>query len=102
MKIFRILRAKKHKVPFRERMWYNYMAMIPKEERESGDRRYIIIFDKDGNYIDCPKEGGFVPVYYYGKLYLYKVVGFKNESRNKDWLFHGDWINPIVEFVKPL
>lgn len=76
--------------------------MIPKKERGNGERRYIIIFDKDGNYIDCPNEGGFVTVYHFGKLYLYKVVGFENESRNRDWLFDGDWINPIVEFVKPL
>lgn len=102
MKILRKIRAKKHKVPFMERMWYNYMAMIPKEERENGERRYIIIFDKDGNYIDCPNVGGFVIVYHYGKLYLYKVVRFENESRNRDWLFDGDWIHPIVEFVKPL
>lgn len=101
MKIFRRLKAKMHNVPFRKRMWYNHMAMIPKEERESKENSYIVIFDKDGKYIDCPNVGGMVTVYYYGKLYLYKVIGFKNDSRYRDWLYDGDWINPIVEFVKP-
>lgn len=102
MKIIRRIIAKIYGVPFRERMWYNYMAMIPKDERESKDKRYIVIFDKGGEYIDCPKVGGLVTVYYYGKLYLYKVIDFKNDSRCGDWLFDGDWKNPIVEFVKAL
>lgn len=51
MKIIRKIIAKINGVPFRERMWYNYMAMIPKDERESKDKRYIVIFDKGGEYI---------------------------------------------------
>lgn len=73
------------------------MAMLPKKEREG--KNYIEIFNEQGCYIDCPEVGGMVKYRYEGNLYWYKVVGFKNESRNKDWLFRGDWINPIIEFI---
>lgn len=101
MKIIRRIIASINGVPFREKMWYNYMAMIPKNERDSIGKKYIVIFDKDGEYIKCPKIGELVTVYYWGKLYLYKVIDFQNESRYRDWLYEGDWINPIIEFVKP-
>lgn len=96
-KIVRRWKAYRYNVPFRTKEWYNYIAMIPKKEREG--KNYIEIFDKEDNYIDCPNIGGLVKYRYKGSLYLYKIVGFKNESRNKDWLYYGDWINPVIEFV---
>lgn len=96
-KIVRRWKAYRYNVPFRNKVWYHYMAMLPKKEREG--KNYIEIFDKEGNYIVCPDVGGVVKYRYKGSLYIYKIVGFKNESRNKDWLHYGDWINPVIEFV---
>lgn len=102
MKIFRIIKAKIHKVPFRKEEWYNYSAMKTKQERKSRAFNHIVIFDENGDYISCPKIGGIVTYCHNGKLYKYKIVGFKNDSPNRDWLFYGDWINPIIEFVEAL
>lgn len=96
-RLIRMWKARRYHVPFRVIEWYNYMAMLPKKERE--EKNYIEIFNEQGCYIDCPEVGGMVKYRYEGNLYWYKVVGFKNESRNKDWLFRGDWINPIIEFI---
>lgn len=101
-RLIRYIRAKMLRVPFRERVWYNYSAMLKKAERKSPNVTHVVIFDDNGNYIDCPPIGGEVTYSIMGKLYKYKVVGFKNESRNRDWLFYGDWINPIIEFVKKI
>lgn len=100
MKLLRFIKAKIYGVPFRKKMWYNFMAMLSEETRKS--HSYIIIFDENNDYIDCPEISGMVKVHHSGKIYQYKVVGFKNESRNRDWLYGTDYINPIVEFVKPL
>lgn len=96
-KIVRKWKAYRYNVPFRNKVWYNYIAMIPRSEW--GGKDYIEIFDEDGRYIDCPNIGGLVKYRYKGSLYLYKIVDFKNERRNKDWLHYGDWINPVIEFV---
>lgn len=89
--------AKREGVPFKERMWYNYRAMLPKDKL--AERSFIEIFDKNNRYINCPGIGGTVIYNNKGRRYLYEIVGFKNESRNSDWLYDGDWINPIVRYV---
>ena len=30
------------------------------------------------------------------------IVGFDNDSKDKDWLYDTDYINPIIEFKKKL
>ena len=89
--------AKKYGIPFRERKWYNYRAMLPKDELPN--KTFIEIFDENDRYIDCPDIGGTVILNDKGSRYTYRVVGFKNESRNRDWLYDTDYINPIIEFV---
>lgn len=101
IKFFQTLRlkheAKRHGVPFRERMWYNYRAMLPKDRL--AEKSFIEIFDAEGRYVNCPGIGGEVIYNDHGRRYRYRVIGFENESPNKDWLYDGDWINPIVEYV---
>ena len=89
--------AKGYGVPFKTRMWYNYRAMLPKSELPK--KSFIEIFDEDGRYISCPNKGGEVIYNDRGIRYRYQVVGFDNDSRNRDWLYDGDWINPIVEYI---
>lgn len=89
--------AKKESVPFRERMWYNYRAMLPKDRLSESS--FIEIFDKNDCYIDCPNIGGEVIYNNRGKRYRYRVIGFENESRYRDWLYDTDYINPVVEYV---
>lgn len=91
------IQAKRYGVPFRKKEWYNFQAMLPKEEQK--EHPHIEIFDRDGKYIHCPGIGGFVTYALKGEKYKYKIVGFKNESRNRDWLYESDYINPIIEFV---
>ena len=99
-RIFRRLRAKKLGVPFRKREWYNYRAMLSKDNLN--DTLFIEIFNDKGRYVECPKIGGTVVYNIKGTKYIYRVIGFKNESRNRDWLYNSDYIHPIIEFVKPL
>jgi hypothetical protein len=89
--------AKREGVPYEKRMWYNYRAMLSKDELAG--KSFIEIFDKSGSYINCPGIGGTVIYNNKGRHYLYEIVGFKNESRYSDWLYDGDWINPIVRYV---
>lgn len=89
--------AKREGVPFEECMWYNYRAMLPKDKL--AEESFIEIFDKNNRYINCPGIGGTVIYNNKGRLYLYEIVGFKNESRNRDWLYDSDYINPIVRYV---
>lgn len=89
--------AKCYGVPFRQRMWYNCRAMLPKDKLH--EHQFIEIFDSDGSYINCPGIGGEVIFNDHGRRYRYRVVDFKNDSANADWLYDGDWINPIVEYV---
>lgn len=84
-------------VPFRTRVWYNYQAFIPKEEYK--DKRYVEIFDEQDRYIVCPPVGGTVVYNCKGVRCLYLVVGFKNESPDRDWLYESDYINPVIEFI---
>lgn len=100
MKLWRMIQARMHKVPFRKREWYNFRAYIRKDELS--EYNYIEIFDADGKYIECPKVGGQVIYSVHGKKYIYKVIGFRNESSYSDWRYSSDYINPIIEFVKPL
>lgn len=72
--------------------------MLRKEEYNKYP--HIHIWDENGNYIPCPECGGEVVFIVKGVRYLYKVVGFKNESRNRDWLYDSDYIYPIIEFLK--
>ncbi len=95
--LIRKIQAKIYGVPFRKKEWYNFQAMIPKECQKEAP--HIEIFDKDGNYIDCPGIGGIVTYVLKGVKYKYKIVGFKNDSRNRDWLYDTDYINPVIEFV---
>ena len=96
-KILKKLQAKKFGVPFRKREWYNYRAMAGEER--ANKRGAIQIFDKNGRYIDCPEIGGFVIYQKNGEKYKYKIVGFENESRNRDYLYDSDYIHPIIEFI---
>lgn len=89
--------AKREGVPYEKRMWYNYRAMLSKDEL--AEKSFIEIFDKSGCYINCPGIGGTVVYNNKGRRYLYEIIGFKNESRYSDWLYDGDWINPIVRYV---
>lgn len=95
-KISRKRQAKKYGVPFREREWYNFRAMLSKDELTKYS--FIEIFDEKGRYIDCPSIGGEVIYNDKGQRYLYRVIDFKNESRNRDWLYDTDYINPVIEF----
>ena len=89
--------AKREGVPYKKRMWYNYQATLSKEElaKES----FIEIFNEDDCYIICPDIGGTIIYNNKGKRYLYEIIGFDNASRCSDWLYEGDWINPIVRYV---
>lgn len=93
----RRLEAKRYGIPFQEKMWYNYSAMLPKETLH--EKSFIEIFGENGCYINCPGIGGEVIYNDRGKRYRYRVIGFDNDSPNKDWLYVDDWINPIVEYV---
>lgn len=92
--------AKREGVPYQERMWYNYRAMLSKADL--AENSFIEIFDADGIYINCPGIGGTVIYNNKGRRYLYEVIEFDNNSRDSDWLYEGDWINPIVRYVKKL
>ena len=92
--------AKREGVPYQERMWYNYRAMLSKTDLAKYS--FIEIFDADGSYINCPGIGGTVIYNDKGQRYLYEVIGFDNNSRDSDWLYDGDWINPIVRYVEKL
>lgn len=87
-------------VPFKTREWYNYRAMLPKEELKK--HVFIECFDDKGKYIDCPGIGGEVILNAFGHRFLYKVVGFENESRNRDWLYDTDYINPIIQYQRTI
>lgn len=63
-KIERKWKAYRYNVPFRNKVWYNYIAMF--QRSEWGGKDYIEIFDKDGRYIDCPNIGGLVKYRYKG------------------------------------
>lgn len=102
--IIRIVRAMLNNVPFRKKVWYNFRAYIRDNEIEKYP--HIEIFDKTkdkySNYIPCPDIGGTVIYNESGRRYLYKVIGFKNESSLRDWLYQSDNLNPIIEFMRPL
>ena len=92
--------AKREGVPYEKCMWYNYRAMLPKDEL--AEKSFIEIFDADGCYINCPDIGGTVIYNDKGRRFLYEVIGFDNDSPNRDWLYSNDWINPIVRYVGKL
>lgn len=98
--IFRFVQARLLGVPFTTRVWYNFKAMLP--TRALSNNSFVEIFDEDGRYINCPSIGGTVVYNIKGKRYIYEVIGFKNESRYRDWLNDTDYINPIIRFVKPV
>lgn len=98
MKILRKIRAKKYGVPFRIRVFYNYLAHVRKENYDDG----IIIFDDKNDYIDPPRIGGLVTYRYKKQLYQYRVVAYQNENPNRDWFYDTDYIHPIIEFVRKL
>ena len=107
MKIFRWIKdfrrkieAKNEGLKFRQRAWYNYRAMLPVDNLK--DKSFIEIFDKNGSYIDCPPIGKEVIYNNKGKRYIYKIIGFDNDSRNRDWLYDTDYINPIIEYIGKL
>ena len=90
--------AKYYKVPFRQKVWYNYRAMLGRDHEY---KTFVECFDKDGNYI-YPIRGLDVIYYVKGKRYVYIIVGFDNDSKDKDWLYDTDYINPIIEFKRKL
>lgn len=92
--------AAKYGVPFRKKMWYNYRARFLKDELSQ--KSFIEIFDKDGRYIECPPVGGEVVYNNKGQRFLYRIIDFDNDSRNKDWLYDSDYINPVVEFIEKI
>lgn len=92
--------AAKYDVPFRERMWYNFRAMLSK--KELANYSFIEIFDKNGRYVDCPRIGGEVIYNHKSQRFKYLIIGFKNEPRNRDWLYDTDYINPVVEFLEKI
>ena len=100
----RRIRAAKCGTPFRTKEWYNFRAHISKDTKD--EYAHIEIFDttkpKYSQYIPCPSYGGTVVYNNKGKRYLYKIVGFRNESRDRDWLYDTDYINIVIEFVRPL
>ena len=90
--------AKYYKVPFRQKVWYNYRVMLG---RNNKDNTYVECFDKEGHYI-YPIRGLDVIYYAKGERYVYTIVGFDNDSKDQDWLYDTDYINPIIEFKKKL
>lgn len=100
MKIIRKIKAHIYKVPFKTKEWYNYRAMLFKENLKN--KSFIEIFDDKDYYIDCPDIGGKVIYNVCGVKYLYKIIGFENSSKNRDWLYDTDYINPVIEFIKKL
>lgn len=98
IKIIRKLLAWHYKVPFRQKVWYNYRAMLGRDYK---NKIFVECFDKEGNYI-YPIRGLDVIYYAKGKRYVYTIVGFDNDSKDKDWLYDTDYINPIIEFKKKL
>lgn len=89
--------AKRNSVPFRKRMWYNLQAMYPKVKQV--DKSFIECFDVNGKYINCPGIGGTVIYNDKGRRFRYRIVGFQNDSRFRDWLYDSDYINPVVEYL---
>lgn len=100
MKLIRKLLAKLYHVPFEVTVWYNYRAMLPKNELEG--KTFVECFDEEGKYIFPPKKGENVIYNIKGERYVYKIIGFNNDRRDKDWLYDTDYINPIIQFVKKL
>lgn len=90
--------AKYYKVPFEKEVWYNYRAMLG---TDVSGKTFVECFDKDGKYI-YPIKGLDVIYYVKGKRYVYTIVGFDNDSKDKDWLYDTDYINPIIEFKRKL
>jgi len=99
-RLIRKHQAKKFGVPFQKKEWYNYAAMVGVEK--GSEVGCIEIFDENRQYIDCPSIGGFVVYNFKGQRFKYKVVGFDNASRDSDWLYSTDYINPIIEFVSKI
>ena len=95
IKIIRKLLAWHYKVPFRQKIWYNYQAMMGRDHEY---KTFVECFDKDGNYI-YPIKGLDVIYYVKGKRYVYTIVGFDND---RDWIYDTDYINPIIEFKRNL
>ncbi len=89
--------AKEYGVPFRKKMWYNLRAMLQSDKLSN--HSFIEIFDEKGHYIDCPGIGNEVIYNHHGNKFRYKIIGFKNESRNRDWLYDTDYIMPVCEFI---
>lgn len=69
--------------------------------RDHEYKTFVECFDKDGKYI-YPIKGLDVIYYVKGKRYVYTIVGFDNDSKDKDWLYDTDYINPIIEFKRKL
>ena len=82
MKLFIILLAKLYTVTFEKKVWYNYRAMLPKNELEG--KTFVECFDANGKYIYPPEKGENVIYNIQGQRFLYKIVGFDNDRRDKD------------------
>ena len=100
MRFLKRREAKKYGVPYKERMWWHYECMLGTQHRD--EHPHLECFDEKGKYINCPPIGGEVTYYDKGNRYVYRIVDFDNESRDRDWLYDGDWINPICEFVRKI
>lgn len=102
MKLIKKIKSWYYDVPFIAKVWYNRALHISKEEIENKERNFIVIFDKDNNYIKCPKIGSYVEYVYSGKKYLYKIIKFKNDELGDTFLYNDDHINVVIRFVKKL
>lgn len=69
--------------------------------RDHEYKTFVECFDKNGKYI-YPFKGLDVIYYVKGKRYVYTIVGFDNDSKDRDWLYDTDYINPIIEFKRKL
>lgn len=86
-------------IPFRKKEWYNYrINALPEMADEYG---HICVFDQEGNYIRPPKKGDTVVYRKHGLFYLYRIVGFDNGNPCSDWRHHWDWVDPVIEYIRP-
>jgi len=83
-----------NKIPkYKKDIWYNISNNIP-------DKKYPIIFNKDGRYIDC-KLGleVIMGVTKKGNKIYYKVIKIRR-TRGSDWLYPSDASNCDLKFSR--
>lgn len=93
-------RARKLGVPYVKREWYNYRANTTREYADV--HGHLLTFYKRRRYITCPAEGENVVYRKYGHFFLYRIIGFQNDDKNRDWRYDCDHIHPVIQFVRAL